>query len=198
MSSNPFAALFNASDEVSLENVSHVNVKNETSEGNNQDHPLKFINEAIEDIFGFTICQNRELPFRNIPLVYLEEFAEDKEHYLTVDLLGPTLFDRLMLENPKEFVIPKNGTTESSFVETEVLIYLFSCYERLRVFKNIEDVREPMKSLIVQNAVLFFQQPIVFPEQSVTDQCIKLMKDFEICIDSFFDDIGNFCNSEGK
>lgn len=199
MSSNPFAALLNASEAIAQETITPEVINNEQSQENNQNISRKLINEAIEDIFGFTICYNREIPFRKtIPFVYLEEFAEDKDHYLTIELLGPALFDRLMLDDPKEYVLPKNGAIELTFVETEVLTYLFNCYERLKVYTNIDGVIENMKSMIFQNAVLFLQQPIVFPEQDAKDQCIKLIKDFERPCENFFEEISIFYNIEGQ
>lgn len=201
MSSNPFAALFNVSN---VENPSssvedNVNIEVEQGESSNNDDIL--INNAIEDIFGFTICVNRIEPFRkNIPLVYLEESVEDSD-YLSVSLLRTALFDRLMIENPREFVIPKNDNQiDSTFVENEVLTYLFHCYERLKYYNNnnIDNIKDSIKSLIFQNAVLFLQQPIVFLEQNGKDQCINLIKNFELPCESFFEEISNFYNNEGK
>lgn len=201
MSSNPFAALFNASEATSTSNILPECENIDLQQNKNQNGTLKLINDAIEDIFGFTICNSREAPFRkSISLIYLEEYAEDKiqDRYLTMDNLGPALFDRLMIENPQDCVLQSSEEIESSFLETEVLTYLFHCYERLRSYRNIDDVREGIKSFIFQNAVLFLQQPIVFLEQNATDQCIKLIKDLEVTCETFFEDISNFYNNEGK
>lgn len=186
MSLNPFAALLGSSEEGQVSGSDSPFVELFSEE--------KKVNKAIEDVFGFTINNNRS---DNSVLVYLEDFSKD-ENLLDLQVLGQALFERLTLENPSEYVIPKNGHIDAQYVDKRVLVYLFYCYNRLKNYDCDARVRSEMKCCIVQNAVLLLQQPIVFLEQDSPDQMIELMKDVETMCDDFFEEISvNYMGEDG-
>lgn len=183
MSSNPFAALFNAS-EPSVQDA--VETKSSKSDEEFINAELKRINNVIENIFGFTInkeCTNKKA------LVFLQDTScEIENNYLTVDCLGQALCERIMLDEPKDYVF-YNGDILGNYVEKKVLIYLFNCFEKVKTYDNIEKICEAMKNVIIQNAIMCIQQPELFSE--LPAQAIELFKDLETPCHEFFEEIGN-------
>ncbi|XP_053685325.1 ubiquitin conjugation factor E4 A [Sabethes cyaneus] len=147
------------------------------------------INALIEKVFLITL---QKTPPKNQhgrarpQLVYMEEVAAqcpDGECLLTVDLLEQALFERIILFNPSEYLIPSNvtdGETET-VAQTKVMLYLFGCFHRSEQSADpndcvVSETRQKMKALILRNACTSLKQPELFEGQNLSNQLLDIFK----------------------
>lgn len=180
--SNPFCNLFgnetsnvtNEAETVEQPQSSAVNVMEQK------------INGLIENIFSITI--NRT-PQKNKQLVYMEDMAEanpTKKH-MNMELLEQALFERILLPNPQDYLIPNNTRTDETddIASDKVILYLYRSFERLSKwihYQNDVMLQEEVKSIkqfILRNASTAMKQPDLFENQSLSDQWLELFRQYQ-------------------
>ncbi|XP_055638836.1 ubiquitin conjugation factor E4 A [Toxorhynchites rutilus septentrionalis] len=156
-----------------------------------QDDLLKMkINSLIERVFLITFNKDPPKAENNRKvqqLVYMEDVALGADvTILDMELLEQALFERIILPNPSDYLIPNNVTTDDTddVRETQVVIYLFACYmrnEKLFDQKDsiVVDTYHKMKSLILRNACTAFKQPELFEGQVLSSQLLTAFKSLE-------------------
>uniref|UniRef100_A0A1L8DTB6 Ubiquitin conjugation factor E4 A n=1 Tax=Nyssomyia neivai TaxID=330878 RepID=A0A1L8DTB6_9DIPT len=133
----------------------------------------KKINGIIEKVLLVTLCKT---PRRQ--LVYLEEIAE-RESLLSIDLLSQALFERLLLPNPTDFLVPADATDDEGVAESRVLIYLCDCMKRIESVRNENDsvtseICNKLSEAIIQNASTAIKQPDLYDGQTLWEQFIYI------------------------
>lgn len=93
------------------------------------------ISSLIEHIFLITI--NRTQP-KNKQRVFMEDLssAYPSITLMNTDLLEQALFERILMPNPRDYLIPNNTQNDDTeaIAEGKVIKYLYYCYERLMVW----------------------------------------------------------------
>lgn len=139
----------------------------------------KKINCLVEDVFKISVNAN---PSRKVQLVFMEDFAEQSPGW-TLDngMLATALFDRLMMEQPSDFVIPNDIVDDNTdrVVESRVLIYLFQCYVRNAKNNTANDTIKldaygKIKDMIFLNVGTMIKQPYIFSDQCISSQFIHI------------------------
>lgn len=139
----------------------------------------KKINSLVEDVFKISVNAN---PSRRVQLVFMEDFAEQSQCW-TLDngILATALFDRLMMEQPSDFVIPNDVVDDSTdrVVESRVLIYLFQCYVRNAKNNTTNDSIKldaygKLKNMIFLNVGTMIKQPYIFSDQCISSQIVHI------------------------
>ncbi|XP_053669699.1 ubiquitin conjugation factor E4 A [Anopheles nili] len=138
-------------------------------------------NAHIEKIFLITL---NKAPQKNKQLVYVEDVAQAVESgLLDLDMLEQALFERIVLQNPSEYLIPNDVTTADTpqIAETKVILYLYGCFERNE--KPVDqsdsvavDNQRRMKSLILRNACTSLKQPDLYEGQNLPNQILDIFK----------------------
>ncbi|XP_071438590.1 ubiquitin conjugation factor E4 A [Hetaerina americana] len=156
------------------------------------------INQIVEDVFQLTLNKQPRPPMKgSLPschLVLLEELASAlaPQNLIDIQTLEPALFERLMLTEPANHVLPINGRSSpvggEHAVQRDVLIYLFECFRRLseRLDTDFGDVPKnshqniragrlsQMVTIVLQNASTALRQPDLFPGQRLDSQLLRL------------------------
>lgn len=142
------------------------------------------VNALIEQVFHITI--NR-IPQKNKQLVFMDDLATSNPtaQSMNVELLEQALFERLLLQNPSEYLIPNNIQNDETLIitETKVLLYLYGAYERLCKWNRYQNdnslVQEygVIENLIFRNASTANKQPELFDGQDLSNQWLELLKD---------------------
>lgn len=129
----------------------------------------KKINSLVEDVFKISVNAN---PTRKVQLVFMEDFAE--QSCWNLDILSAALFDRLMMDQPQDFVIPNDILDDNTncVVESRALVYLFQCYVRNAINNNPNDsikldAYSKIKEMILLNVGTLIKQP------DIRGQCIS-------------------------
>ncbi|XP_055912261.1 ubiquitin conjugation factor E4 A [Eupeodes corollae] len=144
------------------------------------------LNELIESVFLFTI--NKNIHSDSKQFVYMEEFASQADgSTFDMDLLEQALFERLLLPNLSEYLVPKGvalSENETSYVaETQVIVYLCRAFielEKRRAMNedaSLLDVFEQIKKLILRNSSTSMNQPSLYEGQSLHSQWLELLQD---------------------
>ncbi|XP_058062566.1 ubiquitin conjugation factor E4 A [Anopheles bellator] len=141
-------------------------------------------NAHIEKIFLITLNKN---PQKNKQLVYMEDVAQGVDSgLLDLEVLEQALFERVLLFNPAEYLLPNDITTPSTpqVSETKVILYLYGCFERNEqpVDQNdtvAADNQQKMKSLILRNACTSLKQPELYEGQNLPGQLLDIFKQAE-------------------
>lgn len=179
-SSNPFCNLFGIDNE-STENLSADHGRESTTI-NVMDQK---INSLIEHIFSITI--NRT-PQKNKQLVFMDELAaiNPEKNLMNMELLEQALFERLLLTNPRDYLIPNNSeyNETENIAEEKVILYLYGAYERLAKWRRNENEAslnvecETIKQLIIRNASTALKQPELYENQSLSEQWLSLLRNY--------------------
>uniref|UniRef100_A0AAG5CRW5 Ubiquitin conjugation factor E4 A n=1 Tax=Anopheles atroparvus TaxID=41427 RepID=A0AAG5CRW5_ANOAO len=141
-------------------------------------------NAHIERIFLITLNKN---PQKNKQLVYMEDVAQGVENgLLDLEVLEQALFERILLFNPSEYLIPNNITTADTpeIAETKVILYLYGCFVRNEKPVDQGDSvavenRRKMKALILRNACTSLKQPELYEGQNLANQVLDIFKQTE-------------------
>lgn len=153
------------------------------------------INGLIENIFFITI--NRT-PQKGNQRVFMEDLssAYPSSTLMNIELLEQALFERILMSNPRDYLIPNNTHNDNteSVAEGKVIIYLYYCYERLMKWTRhdinnviIQNECEKIKQLILRNASTAMKQPELFDGQSLSDQWLDIFQ-------NYFDEYECKCN----
>lgn len=172
--SNPFSALLTSTDP-----------------GTAQDHPSgtlnvldEKVNNQIENVFLFTL--NKDLNRQGRQYVYLQEIACGLPSKLfNFDLLTHAVFERLLMPNPQDFLIPNATATNNSdpdVAQTKGLLYLFQCYERNQSFSSnkndsvFQDSSRRIDDIIMQNVSTALTQPDLYEGQDFAAQLLEIFQ----------------------
>lgn len=175
-STNPFCSLFGNNNESAPSDHGRESTINAMDQK---------INSLIEHIFSITI--NRT-PQKNKQLIFMEELAaiNPKMTLMNMELLEQALFERLLLTNPHDYLIPNNveyNETEN-VAEEKVILYLYRAYERLAKWCRNENEAslnaecETIKQLIIRNASTALKQPELYENQTLSEQWLMLLRNY--------------------
>lgn len=178
-SSNPFCNLFGNNNE----SISSDHGRESTINAMDQK-----INSLIEHIFSITI--NRT-PQKNKQLIFMEELAaiNPKKTLMNMELLEQALFERLLLTNPRDYLIPSLANNAEyneteNIAEEKVILYLYGAYERLSKWSRNENEAslnaeyDAIKQLIIRNASTALKQPELYENQSLSEQWLTLLRNY--------------------
>lgn len=143
------------------------------------------VNGLIEHIFSITI--NRT-PQKNKQLVFMEDLAavNSSTTLMNMELLEQALFERLLLPNPRDYLIPNNTQNDETndIAEDKVILYLYRAYERLLKWSRNQNESslsaecENIKQLILRNASTAQKQPELYENQKLSEQWITLFRNY--------------------
>ncbi|XP_058461045.1 ubiquitin conjugation factor E4 A [Malaya genurostris] len=144
------------------------------------------INALIEKVFLITLSKDAPKASSNRPqLVYMEEVAQSsgESNLLSMELLEQALFERIILFNPSDYLLPSNVTNAytETVAETKVILYLFGCFQRNERAINPNDsiaaeTCSRMRDLILRNACTSLKQPELFEGQNLSSQLLDIFK----------------------
>ncbi|CAH2096167.1 unnamed protein product [Euphydryas editha] len=199
--SNPFAGLLGASDGKPTNESDSLNPEQlDVDLQQSQDaEKMKTINNIVQNVFHFTINSNAVEGQSDIQLVYLEELAQAMNPRINIDLeaLEQALFERLLLQDIQQSVIPKTCTAfKEHVIQNQVFPYLFSAMENVLSYNQYEksyirSALEKMKELIFRNAVTALKQPALFEGQDFGSQLVEILKHSGPQSHTFFSDLVN-------
>lgn len=140
------------------------------------------LNNLIENVFLITIDK---VPKKNKQLVFLEEVAAYGGTLLNLELLEQALFERIMLGNPTDFLIPSNivkDQIDELAAETKVITYLFKTFVKNEKSMNENDCVnkencQKIRELILRNVSTAIKQPMLYEGQLISSQLLDLFKD---------------------
>lgn len=154
------------------------------------------INDIVENVFHITLDKNT----RKQQIVYLEEVAESThQDWIDLENLGNCLFERLLLAEPKDYILPKNAKNPSDFAcRKEVVIYLFEIFNQLTSDQKVSnDWKNRIYKLIFGNLITSLKQPVLFENQNLFDQLYDVALGHENYVD-FFNELANQYVVDGK
>lgn len=206
--SNPFAGLLGASDgKATNENDSSSLEQLDVDLKQSQDaEKTKTINNIVQNVFHFTINSTAVEGQSDIQLVYLEELAQAMNPRIHIDLeaLEQALFERLLLQDIQQSVIPKKCTAfKEHVIQNQVFPYLFSSMENVLSYNQydkpyIRSALEKMKELIFRNAVTALKQPALFEGQDFASQLVEILQHVVPQSHTFFNDLVNAFVADGN
>lgn len=177
--SNPFTDLFDN------ESVAKASSQSDNQPKQTINAMEQKINSLIENIFGITI--NRTPP-KHKQLIFMEDLAaiHPDGTLMNMEILEQALFERLLLPNPRDYLIPNNTQNDETneIAETKVVLYLYRAYERLTKWsynQNDASLRtecEAIRKLILRNASTAHKQPELYEDQSLSEQWLSLLQNF--------------------
>lgn len=187
--SNPFCNLFGSENAASASSES-VPASEAAPSSDSQTAAINVIeqkvNALIEHIFSITINQS---PQKNKQLVFMEDLsaANPSKKFMNIDLLEQALFERLLLPNPRDYLIPNNAQNDETdnIASDKVILYLYRSYERYSQWMRnhndgaIESECKTVEQLILRNASTAMKQPDLFENQSLSDQWLELFKNYQ-------------------
>lgn len=92
------------------------------------------------------------------------------------DLLGHMIFERLMLSNPRDYLLP--GNNEEQALTTDGLLYLHRAYiDNLQIQtekRYKESSHDIVQNIIILNTTTLMRQPAIFPGRSLDKQWMNL------------------------
>ena len=226
LGSNPFSALFSSLNEA--QTFTEQQLQNLTPDGNIdeslpeadsvvgdlenssisvQAKECLEVNQLVEDVFHLTLNNNVLNDTDGIinKVVFLKELAAAvaPQDWIDIETLEQALFERLLLEEPREHVVGKNvyedkdlSRADTHATEKEVITYLFECHRKLYNMKaKVESsarkqTLSQMLNLVLRNATTALKQPELFESQELNTQILRLVSDDSISkadLDVFFD-----------
>lgn len=182
---NPFSALVTGSDTTASSSSS---TATSTSTLNVLDEK---INNHIECVFLFTLNKDFK-PRHGQQCVFLEEISTGlPSHLFNFELLTHAVFERLLLANPQEFLIPNQPTASreqsappATAAETKALVYLFQCYSRnqsvfagnLNIDTVLRDSYRRIEEIILQNVATALTQSELYEGQDFPNQLREIVQ----------------------
>lgn len=176
MSSNPFSALITTTTTTGSDGSDAASVA-----------AAARLSQLIENVFLFTLDKDISRGSQQQQqFVYLSEIARDLPSSLfNFDLLNHAVFDRLLLPNPQDFLIPNNvrpadSSDTETVTQTKGLVYLFQCYERSLALCNASDSDSDsgkrIQGIILQNVATAVRTPDLYEGQTFPDQLLQVLK----------------------
>lgn len=141
----------------------------------------KRINDLIENVFAITLTSTP----RSYPILFVDPVDSPNPNATlhTIEMFENILFERLLLLEPHTSVIPKadDGFAQSEDIFThQVIIYLFNTYTRLIEYRQVNlplgRQCDKLEELIIRNASTAMKQPMVYENQSMSDQWLDIFK----------------------
>lgn len=183
--SNPFAGLFSTDNDAVSFSSQHHAVADESGNTNYVERSVDGIEEKFESaepandeidklmarVFGLTLRRDKNNP------------PEKSLVFIDTDSIEHAVFERLMLPDPKPESAYDNASTVSvddHVVQTQVVIYLYECYCRLKRYRSHSDLESTIKNacqVILRNTSTALQEPDLFQYQEVHNQFITLFVD---------------------
>ncbi|CAG9561890.1 unnamed protein product [Danaus chrysippus] len=203
---NPFVGLLGVTEAKSTEGSNFDPTQASIDIQNVQgDEQLLVINNIIENVFFFTVNPNAADKSPERQLVYLEELAQAMNPRIHIDLeaLEQALFERLLLQDIEQQVIPKGSTVfKEHVIQRQVFPYLFSSMENINSYSHIntpyvQDALNRMKELIFRNAVTALKQPALFEGQDFAEQLVEILRQIVQQSPTFFLDLVKSFVAEG-
>lgn len=204
---NPFAGLLGVS-EVKSSNNQETDENSELLNINQsqEDEKIKTISSIVEDVFHFTINPNAVQGEADRQLVYLEELAQamNPRIYIDLEALEQALFERLLLQDIEQSVIPKFNTSfKDHVIQKKVFPYLFSSMENIQSYNlsdkpYIKNALDKMMELIFRNAVTALKQPALFEGQDFSLQLVAILQHVGPQSHTFFNDLIKAFVSDGN
>lgn len=189
-SGNPFAGLFST---VNDPPATSTLTERDADKGSRQDDKVQdmesSVEEKAEETFSSDIphTSQKEQPanylLRHAFGITLNAQPSDKYRKLLVfidtDSVEHAVFERLMLADPEERVVPKIGTKgwicESHTLQRSIIPYLFESFSRLQQYKKNDKLKEAASELCrvtLRNVGTALQEPGLFEGQEVMNKII--------------------------
>lgn len=138
----------------------------------------------IEEIFLFTLKKDQSFLSKKRALLCLADVVvsdESPDTQMAEELLEHAVFERLMLDNTKEYLIA--GPNEDDALEIDTIKYLnrgFTVCEQISL-SSVEHKSscDKIKSLIVTNASTCMRQPDLYPGRTIWEQWKILMEKYD-------------------
>lgn len=168
---NPFAGLFSTDNDAvsfssqhqtTVDKSSNTNYADQLSDmikdkSENETESIIFddkVNQLMAHVFGLTLCRNSD------------SLAKRSLVFIDTDSIEHAVFERLMLSDPKSKVQDADGHV----VQTQVIIYLYECYHRLKHYSinsNLEEAIRNACQIVLRNTNTALQEPDLFQYQEV-------------------------------
>lgn len=140
------------------------------------------ISAAIENTFLLTV---NKIPQKNKSFVYMEDVASNDSNYFTLELLEQALFERLLLPNPSDYLIPNDISMIQNrlVIEEKVITYLFGVFELNEINRKTANGNQTlvntynrMEELILRNVSTTFKQPEIYGGQNISTQLCDILQ----------------------
>ncbi|KAL1140342.1 hypothetical protein AAG570_000274 [Ranatra chinensis] len=169
LNSNPFFGLITPSEH---------EVQPISSQVHEEDERV-LVNRIAENVFRVTIDEESAAgsPYQ---LVYLEDVAASVAPNKLIDLytLKAAIFERILLAVPSQYVVEKRGKTpvavDSHSVQNASMLYLFECYQRLKLSNLSSNIEKQIVGYIIENACTALREPVLFEHNDIHEQVINL------------------------
>ena len=140
--------------------------------------------KIIEEIFLFTLKKDQSSLSKNRALLCLADVVVSDvspDTQMSEELLEHAVFERLMLEETKDYII--SGPNEEDALEKDTIKYLYRAFTvcvqiSLRSVEHQSNC-DKIKALIITNASTCMRQPELYPGRTIWEQWRNLMKDSE-------------------
>lgn len=139
------------------------------------------INLLIEQTFMITV---NKTPPKQRPMVFMEDIAQLlTKPILDTNILEQALFERILLPNPADFLLPNDVKPgdHSDVTESRVLVYLHGAFIRnARAYTNqndsiITEASAKIRELIIRNVATAVKQPDLYDGQNLGEQLLELV-----------------------
>jgi len=221
LGSNPFSALFSSLNEAQTFTQQQFqiltpagNIDEGQPEADSVDSSISVqakecleVNQLVENVFHLTLNNHVHSDTVGVinKVVFLKELAAAvaPQDWIDIETLEQALFERLLLEEPREHVVGRNvydgedlSRVDTHGTEKDVITYLFECHRRLHSMKaEVENsgrkqTVSQMLNLVLRNAATALKQPELFESQELNPQILRLVSDDSIPkadLDLFFD-----------
>lgn len=135
----------------------------------------------IEEIFLFTLKKGSSALTTKRALLCLADVVvsdDGNDDEMSEELLGHTLFERLMLADTKDYLVL--GSNPDDALEVDYILYLhrafMTCNQAQQKFPIRENDCKKINALIIMNASTCMRQPDLYPGRNVWEQWRQLME----------------------
>lgn len=140
------------------------------------------INLLIEQTFMITV---NKAPPKQRPMIYMEDVAQLlTKPILDTNILEQALFERILLPNPSDFLLPNDvkAADHQDITESRVLVYLHGAFIRnAQSYNNqndsiIAEASAKIRELIIRNVGTAVKQPDLYEGQNLGEQLLELVR----------------------
>lgn len=170
---NPFAALLGTSSDESENNQN----KTEPSELPAAEPTKNQLENTLEQIFGFTLCEKHS---STKELLLLEDIQKSMSaDSLNLDILSHALFDRVFMCNGENETLERyksKNWTNGHATEDKPIVYLAESYNLMQEGGKLdENSKSSVAGLILQNVATIMIQPEIFETRSVHREMLDVL-----------------------
>lgn len=148
------------------------------------------INALIQHVFAITVSRSPAPPAHQ-PRVYMEEIVPlcaQQLPLLSVEILDQALFERILLSNPVDFLLPADASPADAqpVVEQRVITYLHGAFVRnarraaAASATALQTASGRIEELIVRNAATAVKQPALYEGQRYAEQLLEVLRDADL------------------